>query len=353
MSKDITLTVDYHDRACVIRWFDHSTGKDQVFTEVLTTKEALNRIVDQARLTAGPKGHVTWIQESTTGWARVQELHGDRVLFRLANVLQMPLPPKARRRKTDTIDTARIQREHLNGSLPLAYQPPAQWRQLRRLVAYRDGLVNRRTAVRNWINRYLAHETWFDSTGLWSPTGPKRLRTLLKHLPRTDALIIAHKLDELSRLEEQLRIALKELLSAYGDSSEAQRLDAIKGVDVVSAMSMVARIGPVARFPDADSLIAYAGLAPGISESDQTRRNGRIGGGGTDSHLRHYLIEATVWARKLPRYKHTYERIKKRRGSKVGRLVVARMLIRSIYKMLKEGVAFDAGAPTPAVAAVH
>jgi hypothetical protein len=80
---------------------------------------------------------VTWIQESTTGWARVQELHGDRVQFRLANVLQMPLPPKARRRKTDKIDTARIQREYLNGSLPLAYQPPAQWRQLRRLVAYR------------------------------------------------------------------------------------------------------------------------------------------------------------------------------------------------------------------------
>ena len=29
MSKDITLTVDYHDRACVVRWFDHSTRCDQ------------------------------------------------------------------------------------------------------------------------------------------------------------------------------------------------------------------------------------------------------------------------------------------------------------------------------------
>jgi hypothetical protein len=29
------------------------------------------------------------------------------------------------------------------------------------------------------------------------------------------------------------------------------------------------------------------------------------------------------------------------------------MLIRSIYKMLKEGVAFDAGAPTSPVAAMH
>ena len=71
-----------------------------------------------------------------------------------------------------------------------------------------------------------------------------------------------------------------------------------------------------------------------------------IGGGGTDRHLRHYLIEATVWARKIPRYQPTYERVKKRRGSKVGRLVVARMRVRSISKVLKDGVALDPGAMT-------
>jgi transposase len=236
--------------------------------------------------------------------------------------------------------------------LPLAYQPPAKWRQLRRLVAFREGLVSRRTALRNWINRYLAHETWFDRTSLWSPTGQKRLRTLLNRLPRTDALVIGQKLDELTRLEEQLEVALTELASAYDDCPAAKRLDAIAGIGVVSAISIVARIGPVKRFPTADKLIGFAGLAPGIHESDETRRNGRIGGGGTDLHLRHYLVEATMWARKIPRYKLTYERVRKRRGKKVGRLVVARMLVRSIYKMLKKGVAFDAGIPTPAMATV-
>ena len=59
-----------------------------------------------------------------------------------------------------------------------------------------------------------------------------------------------------------------------------------------------------------------------------------------------------MWARQLPRYKPTYERIRKRRGTKVGRLVVARMLLRSIYKILKEGVAFDPGAATPEEVAV-
>src|SRR5262249_58538982 len=190
-------------------------------------------------------------------------------------------------------------------------------------------------------------------SGRWSPRGQRRLRALVEGWPRTDRVILAEKLDELARLEGQLEVALKELVSAYHDSPEARRLDAILGIDVVSAVSIVARIGPVERFGNAEALIAFAGLAPGIQQADRARRDGRIGGGGTDRHVRHHLIEATVWARKLPRYQSTYERVKKRRGSKVGRLVVARGLVRSIYKILNDDVAFDPGSPpraTPAMA---
>jgi transposase len=353
MAQNITLTVDYHDRNCVIRRLDGATKREQLFSEIPTTKEDLNQVVDQACRDTGGSGRVTWIQESTTGWARVKQLLGERVDFHLANVLQMPRAPKAHRRKTDKVDTARIQREYLAGCLPLAHQPPPECRQLRRLVAYRENLVNRRTALRNWVNRYLAHETWYNSDGMWSLKGQRRLRTFLMTLPRTDALIIGQKLDELARLEEQLKLAIDELSLAYQSSPEAKRVDAIKGIGVVSAVSIVARIGPVERFRSAEELIAFAGLAPGVQQSDQTRRDGHIGGGGTDGHLRHYLIEATVWAVRIPRYKAAYERIKRRRGSKVGRLVVARMLLRSIYKVMKEGVAFDPEAPCRTTAKAH
>src|SRR5262249_18538914 len=159
-------------------------------------------------------------------------------------VLQMPLPPKARRRKTDKVDTARIQREDLAGTLPLADQPPPECRQLRRLVAYRENLVNRPTALRNGINRYLAHETWYDRTGLWSPRGHRRRRAFLKARPRTDALVIGQKLDEWARLKDQLDVAFAELTTAYQASPAAPRWDAIAGIDVISAVSIVARIGP-------------------------------------------------------------------------------------------------------------
>ena len=100
-------------------------------------------------------GRVIWVMESTTGWARVKDLLGSSAKMVLANVLQMPLPPKARRKKTDKIDTKRLLREVLTGTLPLAFQPPLPLRELRRLVSLRESLVSRRTALRNWLDRYL------------------------------------------------------------------------------------------------------------------------------------------------------------------------------------------------------
>jgi transposase len=345
MTNDILLCVDYHDEKSVIRRLDQRTGIEQLLT-VPTDPQRFTEVVAQAQAQLGRRrsGQVVWIQESTTGWARVQALLAarQRVRFVLANVVQMPLPPQARRRKTDKIDTARIQREYLNGELPQAHQPAAWWRQVRRLVAMRENLVRRQTALRNWINRYLAHETWASRANLWSGKGQQRLRGLLTTLPASDRQIIDWKLDELARLRQQ-RVALdQELWQRHQGWPEAQRIDAIKGISVAAAVSIAARIGPVERFADAEQLIAYAGLAPGVQQSDQTRHDGRIGGGGTDKQLRHYLIEASIWARQLPRYQKSYERTAARRGKKIGRLVVARMMLRSIYKMLRDGVAFAA-----------
>jgi transposase len=350
MSKDIILTVDYHDENCVIRRRDEVTGEEAVQT-VATTVAALQEVVQAGmKVAKRRRGQVVWIQESTTGWARVQGLLGERVKFLLANVVQMPQPPKAVRRKTDRLDTARLQREYLNGQLPLAHQPPAWWRQVRRLVGWRENLVNRRTALRNWINRYLAHETWEGRANLWSGKGQAHLRKVAAGLPGCDGPILERKLDELDRLAEQMSWAEVQLHKLYGEWPAAQRIDAVRGIGVIAAVSIAARIGPIERFGNAEQLIAFAGLAPGVRQSDATRRDGRIGGGGTDRHLRHYLIEATVWARQLPRYQPTYERVARRRGNKIGRLVVGRLLLRSIYKVLRDGVAFDGEAPKTSTA---
>ena len=342
-NKDIMLTVDYHDENLVIRRLDGATGEERVL-QVPTTAPAIEKVIREAQAEVPESGRVIWIMESTTGWARVKELVGKairegKVSFVLCNVLEMSLPPKARRKKTDKIDTARMQREALNGTLPAAYQPPRWLRRLRRLVSLRENLVSRRTALRNWIGRFLAHETWEDRQGLWTVRGLDRLARL--PLSRSDRLVVATKLDEMHHLETLLEPVEKEIVRFYGYWPAAQRLDEMRGIALISAVSILARIGPVGRFAREDQLIGYAGLAPGVRQSDQTKLTGHIGGGGTDKSLRHYLIEASVWARQIPRYRPAYDRVCHKRGKKIARLVVARMMLRSIYKMLKDDVRFN------------
>lgn len=341
VKEDIILAVDYHDKNLVIRWFNAATGEERML-QCPTTRRDIQRLLAKTQKEAAESGgKVIWIMESTTGWARVKHLIGSAGKLVVANVLQMPQPPKAYRRKTDKIDTGRMLREFLNGSLPCSYQPQMDLRQIRRLVALREELVARRTAVRNWINRYLAHETWNSQKGLWTAKGTTCLKRFISQLDGPDKIVLSIKMRQLEHIKELLKQVESEILVVYKQWPEAQWLDDIPGIAEISAVSILARIGDIRRFRRPEKLISFAGLAPGVRQSDETRREGRIGGGGTDKHLRHYLIEATFWARRVPRYQPTYERILQKRGPKIARIVIARMLLRSIHKMLRDHVRFD------------
>ena len=342
-TQDIVMVTDYHAKAISYRRFDAGSGEERTFSGP-TDREAIEKVLEEAQSIARPRGgDVVWIMESTTGWARMEALLGDRAKFMLANVLQLPLPPKARRRKTGKLDTARMLREYLHGSLPEAHGPDETWRQARRIVSLREDLVGRRRQLRNQIKAYFAHETWV-TTYFWTVKGMAQLDRLIASLPASDQFFLQTKVDELEALEKSLSKVLAQLLQWYRQWPDAQRLDAIRGVAEVAAVSIVARIGPIDRFATPEQLIAYAGLAPGVRQSDETSRHLSIGGGGTDKQLRHYLIEATIWARQIPRYRDTYERVAAKRGKKVARITVARMMLRSIHKMLTDGVPFRAAA---------
>jgi transposase len=344
-AKDIVLNVDYHPQNFQVRSLNTLTGEERCFKRETTAAHILQVVTQAEReaLAAGG-GRVVWVMESTSGWARVKELLGPRVEFVLANVLQMPLPPKARRRKTDKIDTQRMQREYLNGSLPRAYQPSAWLRQVRRLVDARQDLTERQTTLRGWIWQYLKHETWHSGENLWSGRGMAALKALA--LPELDRLTLDLKLTELEQLDQLLATLEERLMALYQEWPEAQQLDAVRGIGPITAVTMLAHIGPIARFQTAEQLISYAGLAPGVHQSDGSSHRQRIGGGGTHARLRYFLLQATRWLAEIDRYAPTHQRVAATRGKKVARVVVARMFLRSVHAMLRRGQPFSPGVAT-------
>jgi transposase len=342
--KDIILVVDYHAENIEFLWHDALSGEEKTGTRP-TSRTAILQLVAAARRQAGPDRGVIWIMESTTGWARVKQLLGPQVQFILTNVLQMPLPPKAYRRKTDKIDARRILREFLHGSLPESFQPEADLRQVRRLVDVRQELVERQTAVKNWITSLMHHERWDSRAGLWSAKGRARLWQL--EWPAADRLVLKLKLEQLDYLGEQLALLEGEMRQVAARWPQVQWLDEIYGIGLITALTLLAHIGPIGRFASANALIAYVGLAPGLRQSDQTTHHGSIGGGGTDRLLRYFLIEATTWLCRIPRYQPAYRRVLGRRGKNIARIVIARMVLRSIYKMLRDQIRFEPQAAVP------
>jgi transposase len=338
-AKDIVVVIDYHAENIEFRHFDQATGEERT-GKYATTRTNLLRQLEQLTRELPPGGRVVWIMESTTGWARVRELLAGQVHFILANVLQMPLPPKGKRRKSDRIDTARLLREYLCGTLPEAFQPAVWWREVRRVVDCRQDLVERQTAIKNWLSSLLHHETWEDRTNLWSQKGQRRLAAM--PLSASDRQLVELKLAQLRQLDEQRQQLEQRMHELYEAWPEAQWVDEIRGIGLVSAVSLLAHIGPIERFPTAEDLISYAGLAPGTRQSDSTCHHGKLGGGGTDGHLRYLAIEATTWLCQIPRYRPTYLRVLKKRGKKIARIVVARLLLRSLHKMLRDRVPFNA-----------
>jgi len=339
--KDIILAVDYHSRNIEFRWLNLDGGEERT-GNYPTTRAGILRHVEQAISELSPGGRVVWIMESTTGWARVKDLLGERVDFVLANVLQMPQSPKGRRRKSDKIDTGRLLNEYLKGDLPRSFQPAVWWRQVRRLVDSRQDLVERQTAIKNWITSLLHHETWEDRTNLWTNKG--RLRLAKMAFSPSDRMLVDLKLRQLDEIDEQIKAVETAMKEVYDTWPEAQLVDQIKGIGMMTAVSILAHIGPISRFMTAEQLLTYAGLIPATWSSDATCHHGHIGGGGTDSHLRYLMIEAATWLAKIPRYRAAYERVCKKRGKKIARIVVARMAMRSIFKILKDKVRFDASA---------
>ena len=73
----------------------------------------------------------------------------------------------------------------------------------------------------------------------------------------------------------------------------------LPGVGRLTAMTLVAEIGDIARFPTARKLCAWAGLTPQVRNSDRTLRHGHITKQGSP-WVRGILQEAAQTAKRHP-----------------------------------------------------
>ena len=110
----------------------------------------------------------------------------------------------------------------------------------------------------------------------------------------------------------------------------------VPGVGEVTSEVVVAELGDVGRFRSARQVVAYAGLAPGRRESAGKVKDLGITKQGSGL-LRWVLVEAVAGGACSGYWRESYERLKRRRGSRRAIVAVARRLLGVLVALLRSG----------------
>jgi transposase len=215
--------------------------------------------------------------------------------------------------KTDRTDARNLARLHRAGELVCVRVPTSAEEAARDLIRVREEVKCDRRIARQRIRAFLLRygkrypagsdrwsfrfEVWARAVTFEQEYATEAFRHLLAAYFVRDA-----QLAELGRRVE-------ELAAAEPFASPVARLRAMRGIDTLSAMTIVAETCDFHRFPDAGAYMAFTGLTPSEHSSGASRRQGSITKTG-NRHIRRVLVEA-AWA---------YRHIPAVRGKLKGRL---------------------------------
>jgi transposase len=237
------------------------------------------------------------------------------------------------RLKNDRVD-ARILAHLLRTQLLAeAWIAPKEIRDLRALLRHRAALVRMRTTLKHRIHTILADCGIQRTDRLWSRSGKQYLVSL--SLPSRAREIIDDCLNlieavtiPIGRLEATIRAQVK-------PDPRAHALQALPGIGPLTALTLLAEIGTIARFPTARKLCAWAGLTPTVRNSDRKVRHGGISKQGS-VWVRAALGEAAQKARLHPLFSRSYATIAHRRGRNIATVAIARKLLARCFHILKD-----------------
>ena len=87
-------------------------------------------------------------------------------------------------------------------------------------------------------------------------------------------------------------------------------------------------------------MVSYAGLDPGVRQSDGNRKDLKLSKAGSPQ-LRWIMIQLAHRVKnKSARWRRSYERISRRAGNKKATVAIARRLLLVIYAMLRDGTEY-------------
>jgi transposase len=291
---------DVHKDTITVAVADTGQTDSMVVATIPNTPAAVRQML--ARLEHGGVLQV-WYEAGPCGYTLHRQLTALGIDCQVAAPTLIPIR-RGDRIKTDRRDALRLAQLARSGLLTAVTVPDEASEDLRDLVRARRQARDDRHRQQQRIGKQLlrlgirypgpgkpwtlAHRTWLARLEVAGAGQQQVLVELLGALAEAEGRLARL---ETAMIEQAAESALADLVTAY---------QSLRGIEQVSAVTLVAELGDLSRFGSPREAMAYLGLVPSEHSSGGNRKQGGITKTG-NAAARHVLVEAAHHYRHAPR----------------------------------------------------
>jgi transposase len=233
---------------------------------------------------------------------------------------------------------------------PRAYLPSEEVERLRDVVRMREEQVEKFRRTKQQLRSLLVgHHLNHEAAKYDDLFGVQALRWLksVEFPEPIEQQRMALLLEEGALYQRQVEVLTDELARVGVDQEMVRILQSVPGIDYVLALTILAEIGDVHRFPNRKKFAAYCGLVPKNRDSGEKV--------GVHAKLRHgsprlkwafsVAVQALLKTRR-GRFVVQFQRLEKRLGRPKALMAVAHRLAFTVYGLWKTGQLYEEGSPS-------
>ena len=267
--------MDAHAATIQITMLQPGAGQPQEW-QLANELRALRRLARRLKRTA-PGPIVACYEAGPCGFALQRRLQAEGIDCQVIAPALIPRKP-GDRVKTDRRDARKLAELLRAGLLTAVHPPSPEQEAVRDLCRAREDAVADRTRAQHRLAKLLIRQGIAYDGRRWTQAHRRWLLTLRFEHPAAQATFDDY-LRAIEGLDERLR-TLEQQLVACADSDDyrepAGLLRCFRGIDTVTAMTLLAELGDITRFGSARQLMAYLGLTPSESSSGARQHRGPI-----------------------------------------------------------------------------
>lgn len=228
------------------------------------------------------------------------------------------IPKKAGDRvKTDRRDAVSLARLLRAGELTPIWVPDEEQEAMRDLTRAREDMKAMERQSRQRLGGFLLrHGKAYPGRSKWTKTYFRWLESL-RFETAAQQIVFQEYIDIVKDAQHRVAAMAEEMrkaLTGWTLKPVVEGLMALRGVDLIAAMTIIAELGDITRFESPRQLMAHLGLVPSEHSSGERQKRGGITKTG-NGHARRVLVEAS-WSYRLPARKTAHLRKKAEKTSK-------------------------------------